>query len=786
MITASDFDVNILKNALTCPNVTLTFPLPTDRETYLPLESNRKVSRSFELLENFIDFFAGTKLSEVYKYSEYTYSMNKASSNFNTLSENYMNDKLALSDKKLDEIVFGLVDLELSLNLIKPKDFPERYNEVKSFMVRFYKEENAKNLPKFGSTRFIRLCYLTVINVLAKMFPDGIWTNRKQFSNLYQQYLDDPMSIILLPNHQSHIDYVILHLIMIRFQMSIPTVIAGDNLNVAIFGSILKGLGAIFIKRSFNNEAYTERNIANYIEFILLNKIHFEVFIEGTRSRDGKVLLPKFGVLKMLASIYQRQRNEVQNPNFDLLMQPVSITYERVYEADGYLQELVGKDKEQESFFNIMKNGVSSLIPKRKGDCYTVQTDGFVDNSKKTLSGKVFVRLAQSFTYSSFANNPENAARDKTSSAVGTDHEHNANLKKLGFKILHSINEVAHMPEIVIVGITIQTFYYYCGLKEFFVQDLITIMDRLIKVLEPETSNIANKKLLKSIAHLSNEKKCALIESQILKFFRFIQVNPENKRVRIVNTFELLYYKNLSIHLIINKCLVSFILLRTLNQNLVKKLYHILTGVLRNEFLFDYDYNESHDISNILKEYQNLDVVSADLEIKDLRFHELLATIVQPFIDSFAICVERTLDSSLQLRTSSDELMMSKRIIDDETLLKRYPTTKGLLRIIQKDNLENFKDETEAYHVETYNKQYLLSTLLYLDNIGLIKIHKNKKKTKAFIIVKNVESLQLVSDFLQELRHNSTDEFLTSWMLAIVDKEAESLQSATSIPRAKL
>ncbi|KAM9888097.1 hypothetical protein OXX79_013148, partial [Metschnikowia pulcherrima] len=209
-----------------------------------------------------------------------------------------MNDKLASSDKKLDEIVFGLVDSELSLNLIKPKDFPERYNEVKSFMVRFYKEENAKNLPKFGSTRFIRLCYLTVINVLAKMFPDGIWTNRKQFSNLYQQYLDDPMSIILLPNHQSHIDYVILHLIMIRFQMSIPTVIAGDNLNVAIFGSILKGLGAIFIKRSFNNEAYTERNIANYIEFILLNKIHFEVFIEGTRSRDGKVLLPKFGVLK--------------------------------------------------------------------------------------------------------------------------------------------------------------------------------------------------------------------------------------------------------------------------------------------------------------------------------------------------------------------------------------------------------------------------------------------------------------------------------------------------------
>ena len=61
-----------------------------------------------------------------------------------------------------------------------------------------------------------------------------------------------------------------------------------------------------------------------------------EVFIEGTRSRDGKLLLPKYGILKSLCSIYLKQRNEEKNTDFNLLFQPISVTYERVYENDAF------------------------------------------------------------------------------------------------------------------------------------------------------------------------------------------------------------------------------------------------------------------------------------------------------------------------------------------------------------------------------------------------------------------------------------------------------------------
>ncbi|GEQ68813.1 hypothetical protein JCM33374_g2482 [Metschnikowia sp. JCM 33374] len=98
----------------------------------------------------------------------------------------------------------------------------------------------------------------------------------------------------------------------------------------------------------------------------------------------------------MLASIYHKQRTEKSYSNFDLLLQPVSITYEIIYEADGYLNELIGKDKQQESFLNILSNGFSNIISRGSLDVLPYSDDGFVYNSKRSLNGKLFINLAKS------------------------------------------------------------------------------------------------------------------------------------------------------------------------------------------------------------------------------------------------------------------------------------------------------------------------------------------------------------------------------------------------------
>ena len=94
-------------------------------------------------------------------------------------------------------------------------------------------------------------------------------------------------------------------------------------------------MGAIFIPRSFNNEAYTERNLNNVIEFILVNKIPLKCLLK-VQDHEMGILLPKYGILKSLCSIYLKQRNEEKNTDFNLLFQPISVTYERVYENDAF------------------------------------------------------------------------------------------------------------------------------------------------------------------------------------------------------------------------------------------------------------------------------------------------------------------------------------------------------------------------------------------------------------------------------------------------------------------
>lgn len=771
-IANSDFDINILENALTEPNVELTFPLPTDKDTYLELETNEKVSNSFSLLRHFVRFFSSVNYDEIYLNGEYKYAVSKMGGKFNHLSKKYMSERLEKTDEKLDEIVYKLVDLELKMNLIKAKDFLKRFSEVKQFMIKYYSAENEKNLPRFGSTTFLRICYITVINTVKKMFPQGVWVNREQLSSLYQKYLDNPMSIILLPNHQSHIDYVILHLILIRFQMSIPTVIAGENLNVAIFGRIMKGLGGIFIKRSFNNELYTERNLTNYVEFVLLNKIHFEVFIEGTRSRDGKLLLPKYGILKTLVSIYLKQRRQEKNENFDMLMQPISITYERIYEADGYLDELIGSDKKQESFVNIFTNGISNLVygVDRDDKKVDVMKDGFVTNANRTLHGKIFVKLSDSFTLSSYVGDPKNRVDYDFEDDISVS-EQDINLKKLGFKVLHAVNAASYLPECAIIGMVIQTFHYMSGKTEFNATELLPMLDFLLNVYQEENLSVTNFKILKSIQQLNPEQKVELIRDQIISFFKFTRVNPETNVVRIENSFELLYYKNLTIHLLIHKCLVSLILLKTLDRLQINKLFYIFTGFLKNEFLFDYNYNPKHNLSFILKRYEELGVISADLQIKDKYFHNVLATIILPFIESFMICVDELNSTVVKFYANSQNKITEQQLISDDLMLKDYPTTKSLLKIIQKENMRMFEKGNLHFHIETYNKQYLLSFLFYLNNLKLIKIFKNKSKTKAYVIIRNLRDLKFILSFLQRfIMRNEVDNISLNYMIDIVDK----------------
>jgi glycerol-3-phosphate O-acyltransferase len=164
-------------------------------------------------------------------------------------------------------------------------------------------------------------------------------------------------TVVLLPSHKSHIDYLILSYIFNSENIQLPLIAAGDNLDFFPLGPIFRRGGAFFIRRSFRGDRLYAAAVDAYIRRLLREGYPIEVFIEGGRSRTGKLLPPKFGLLGMVVdaalSVQQTKTYFV----------PVSIGYERIVES--YDRELSGGEKTKEDAAGLLKS--SEVLRHRYG-----------------------------------------------------------------------------------------------------------------------------------------------------------------------------------------------------------------------------------------------------------------------------------------------------------------------------------------------------------------------------------------------------------------------------------
>ena len=155
--------------------------------------------------------------------------------------------------------------------------------------------------------------------------------------------------IIYTPCHRSHIDYLLLSFVIYKRGMMVPYIAAGDNLNMPFVGQLLRGGGAFFIRRSFKGNALYTSVFKEYLFSILSRNTPLEYFIEGGRSRTGRLLPPKTGMLAMTVHGHLRGRAK------PIVFLPTYIGYERLMEGSTYVGEMQGKPKEAESIFGIIK-----------------------------------------------------------------------------------------------------------------------------------------------------------------------------------------------------------------------------------------------------------------------------------------------------------------------------------------------------------------------------------------------------------------------------------------------
>ncbi|MDB4281868.1 glycerol-3-phosphate 1-O-acyltransferase PlsB [Paraglaciecola sp.] len=153
--------------------------------------------------------------------------------------------------------------------------------------------------------------------------------------------------IIYVPCHRSHMDYLLLTYVIYHQGLVTPHIAAGINLNFRPVGGILRKAGAFYLRRSFAGNKLYSAVFREYLELLFNKGYSVKYFPEGGRSRTGRLLPPKTGMLAMTLQAL------IKGVNRPVSIVPVYIGYEHVMEVSSYLKELNGTGKKKESFFQI-------------------------------------------------------------------------------------------------------------------------------------------------------------------------------------------------------------------------------------------------------------------------------------------------------------------------------------------------------------------------------------------------------------------------------------------------
>ncbi|MDH0334883.1 glycerol-3-phosphate 1-O-acyltransferase PlsB [Metapseudomonas otitidis] len=155
--------------------------------------------------------------------------------------------------------------------------------------------------------------------------------------------------VIYVPCHRSHIDYLLLSYLLFRNGLTPPHIAAGINLNMPVIGGLLRRGGAFFMRRTFKGNPLYTSVFNEYLHTLFSRGFPVEYFVEGGRSRTGRMLHPKTGMLAITL------RSFLRSSRLPIVFVPVYIGYERVLEGRTYLGELRGASKKKESIFDIFK-----------------------------------------------------------------------------------------------------------------------------------------------------------------------------------------------------------------------------------------------------------------------------------------------------------------------------------------------------------------------------------------------------------------------------------------------
>ena len=378
---------------------------------------------------------------------------------------------------------------------------------------------------------------------------DGVEVNHfRGFQKMAPDY-----EVIYIPCHRSHIDYMLVSNLVYQNGLVSPHIAAGINMNLPVVGRFMRKAGAFFLRRSFSAAKLYSTVFHEYLSQILAMGTSIEYFIEGTRSRTGRLLQPKSGMLSMTVRAY------LKSPTRPVMFQPIYLGYERLVEGNSYTAELSGQKKKSESLSDLFK--IFGVLKKRYG--------------------KVHVSFAEPVLLDDLL---DSHAPEWRNNPVGGEQKPdwlNPLVNRLGIQIMTGINQAAHVNAINLLAVILLTTKKQAMPIEELLDQLSLYLSLLKRCRYSERITYTDKSSREIVSY---GIELGVIEARSHPFGDIIAMVPDQAVL-------LTYFRNNISHLVALPSLVAscFLNERSVERSKLRRIAMAIYPFLKSELFLPWD-----------------------------------------------------------------------------------------------------------------------------------------------------------------------------------------------------
>ena len=532
--------------------------------------------------------------------------------------------------------------------------------------------------------------YSPILTFIFHTMYEGVSVNQDMIGRLKAMSRKAPL--ILIPCHKSHIDYLILSYLLYHNNMPCPHVAAGRNLSFWPMGPLFRAGGAFFLRRTFKGALLYAKVFSSYVHKLLEEGYNVEYFIEGGRSRTGKLLMPKMGLMNILFSALINGACE------DLILVPIFLGYDQVLEEDAYLHELEGGKKEPES--------VSQIIRARK----------FL----KKRYGKIYIRFHEPISVQDYV-----AKTGNTIEAL-SPRDQNEMVNDLSFRVVSAIDRITVVTPHALVASSILN----CAKTRFSFESLWENIQTYMNFLTFQGATLTDTLVMDAFGAVRHVTETYLSRKFIL------QISGDEKNVDLTEAqFQVNIGKRPILNYYTNTCASQFMAPAVGALSILKKdafqfcssdLYEdfeFLTEFLRFEFCFDPDHNREYHVRKSIKAFIDQAILMPHPTMPDtynitsagLRKLILFAGFLTTYLESYWIVLQYILKTESITENAKEHLkrimalggkMFRKEMVERKESLSGMNFKNGLT-YFKSHGIKGAKDrERIEFYLETI-KTYL-------------------------------------------------------------------------------